>query len=164
MTVRFISLLLGLLLLLPCGASHQAQGVQGIVNPGSEVETPQEGREVSVYGARPSLERDTKSFHEGHSALRIQAEAPSDTALGQEIRLLPGRSYWLHGWVKTQNLDPHNAPVYGTLQVQRLGGQGVLASGVSHGGSSRSIRASTPLPHILPITSHPTPSPSSAGK
>jgi hypothetical protein len=145
MTVRFVSLLLCLLLLLPCGAARQAQGVQGLSNPGFEAASPQEGWEVAVYGAQPQLTRDTQVFHEGHSALRIHADAPSDTALGQEIRLQPVSAARLRGWVKTKGLDPHNAPVYGTFQVQRPGGRGVLASGGNHGGDTGWTEVSVPF-------------------
>jgi alpha-N-arabinofuranosidase len=145
MTARLISLLLCLMLLLPCARRAAPQGVQGLANPSFEAASPQEGWEVAVYGARPQLTRDTQIFHEGHSALRIHADAPSDTALGQEIRLQPGRAYRLRGWVKTQGLDPHNAPVYGTLQVQRPGGRGVLASGGNHGGDTDWAEVSAPF-------------------
>src|SRR6185312_2050052 len=97
---------------------------------------PTEGWEVNVYGAQPRIERDTQVYHEGLSAVRISASSPSDTALGQEVRIAPGRAYQLRGWVRTRGLNPQGAPVYGTIQVQLPGGRGVLASGANHGGDT----------------------------
>ena len=101
---------------------QSGQSGNGLVNPGFELETFRAGWELNVYGAAPRLDRDTQEVREGHAALRISADAPSDTALGQEIRLKPGRAYQLSGWVKTRGLDARGAPVYGTLQVQLSGG------------------------------------------
>src|SRR4051794_28415073 len=64
-----------------------------LVNPGFDTDPVQAGWELNVYGATPRIQRDTQVFHSGQSALRISAGAPSDTALGQEIRLEPGTAY-----------------------------------------------------------------------
>jgi alpha-N-arabinofuranosidase len=104
-------------------------------NPGFESPVLHEGWSLHVYGAQPKLAADRSVFHEGRQALRVSAEALSDTALGQELQLHPGRWYRLTGWVRTDKLDPHGAPVYGTFQVQHPGGHGVVASGRNHGGT-----------------------------
>jgi alpha-N-arabinofuranosidase len=108
----------------------------GPVNLGFEASPPASGWELNVYGAQPRIERDTQTVHEGRSAIRISSESPSDTALGQEVRLTPGRAYALRGWVRTRGLDARGAPVYGAIQVQLPGGRGVLASGSNHGGDT----------------------------
>ena len=100
-------------------------------NPGFEAAKPTEGWEVITYGARAEVASDDRDVREGRHALRISATEPSDTALGQEITLRGGGWYRLSGWVRTRGLDPMGAPVCGTFQVQRPGGQGVLASGPS---------------------------------
>ena len=105
-------------------------------NPGFEAANPTDGWEVTTYGASPIIVRDTAVHHDGTSAMRINSREPSDTALGQELTLKPGAFYLLSGWVKTENLDPHGAPVAGTLQVQLPGGKGILASGENHVGST----------------------------
>jgi len=64
---------------------------------GFEASPAGSGWELSVYGAQPRIDRDTQIFHEGRSALRISADSPSDTALGQEVRLTPGRAYSFRG-------------------------------------------------------------------
>jgi alpha-N-arabinofuranosidase len=95
-----------------------------------------DGWALTAYGARPVVEADARVVHSGKRSLRVSASEPSDTALAQDVRLRPGRCYRLSGWVKTQKLDPQGAPVYGTFQVQRLGGKGTIASGTNHGGDT----------------------------
>ncbi len=109
-------------------------------NTGFESAVLHEGWTVHVYGAQPELALDRTVFHEGRQALRVSAEALSDTALGQEVQLQPGRWYRLTGWVHTDKLDPHGAPVYGTFQIQHPGGRGVVASGRNYGGTSDWVR------------------------
>ncbi len=116
-----------------------------LINGGFELNPPEQGWEVSVFGARPHLERDTALYKEGRSALRISAEAPSDTALGQELRLPANRCFRLRGWVRTRGLAPQGAAVYGTFQIQRPGGRGILASGASHGGDTEWTEVSVPF-------------------
>ncbi len=103
-------------------------------NPGFEAGT--DGWEVHVYGAKPQIAADTTVVKEGRQSLRISATEASDTALGQEVQLKPKQLYRCSGWVRTQQLDPRGAPVCGTLQIQQLGGAGVIASGVNHRGDT----------------------------
>jgi alpha-N-arabinofuranosidase len=103
-------------------------------NPGFEARLA--GWSVHVYGAEPTIEADGTIRHEGKQSLRISATELSDTALGQEVQLRPGRLYRFSGWVRTRQLDPHGAPVFGTFQIQRPGGQGILASGANHQGDT----------------------------
>ncbi len=103
-------------------------------NPGFEAKL--EDWSLVVHGAQPTIEADAQVVHEGKQSLRISAAEPSDTALGQEVQLRPGRCYCLSGWVRTRQLDPLGAPVCGTFQVQRPGGKGVLASGPNHKGNT----------------------------
>jgi alpha-N-arabinofuranosidase len=91
---------------------------------------------VNVYGARPRLELDANVVRNKRATLRIASTEPSDTALGQEIELKPGRCYCLSGWVRTRGLDSHGAPVFGTIQIQQPAGKGVIASGTNHGGDT----------------------------
>jgi alpha-N-arabinofuranosidase len=114
----------------PAGDSEAAP----LANPGFESKL--DGWSVHVYGAEPKIEADTEVFHEGKQSLRISSTELSDTALGQEVALRPRRCYRLTGWVRTRKLDPHGAPVFGTFQVQRPGGRGVLATGTNHQGGT----------------------------
>jgi hypothetical protein len=77
-------------------------------NPGFESNDPLDGWQLVTYGseARVTLDGDA---HHGHHALRVSAEEPSDTALGQELDLQPYGWYRFTGWVKTRGLDPMNA-------------------------------------------------------
>jgi alpha-N-arabinofuranosidase len=95
-----------------------------------------DGWSLHVYGARPQVEVDSKVVHKAKQALRISAAKPSDTALGQEVQLQPGRCYRFSGWVRTRGLDPRGAPVHGTFQVQHPGGRGIIASGTNHKGDT----------------------------
>ncbi len=104
-------------------------------NPGFESAQLHEDWTIHVYGAQPKVALDSESFHEGKQALRVSAAELSDTALGQELLLQPDRWYRFTGWVRTDELEPHGAPVCGTFQIQHPGGQGVLASGRNHSGT-----------------------------
>jgi hypothetical protein len=52
--------------------------------------------------------------------------------------LEPGQSYRLAGWVRTQGLQPHGSPVYGTFQIQHTKGHrpSLIANGTNHGGDT----------------------------
>jgi alpha-N-arabinofuranosidase len=95
-----------------------------------------DGWTLTVYGAKPAVEKDAAVVHGGKHSLRVSADKPSDAALSQEVRLKPGRVYLLSGWVRTRGLDPHGAPVYGTFQVQHAGGRGTIAGGPNHSGDT----------------------------
>jgi alpha-N-arabinofuranosidase len=127
------------------GAHEGAQGQDAPVlkNPGFE--TRLDGWSLHVSGAQPTVEADSQIVHEGKQSLRISAAEASDTALGQEVRLPPGRCYRLSGWVRTRQLDPRGAPVHGTFQVQRFGGKGILASGANHQGDTDWTRVEVPF-------------------
>jgi alpha-N-arabinofuranosidase len=127
---------LGLAALLPATDAPAARRVRvdGLTNPGFESGT--DGWQAAVYGAPAKIEADAETVHEGKRSLRVSSAEPSDAALGQDVTLSPGKPYRLRGWVRTRGLDPHGAPVYGTLQVQTPGGASVIASGKNHGGDT----------------------------
>jgi len=57
---------------------------------------------------------DTKTFHEGHAALRLEGKPGADpqssqARVMQEVKVTPRRSYRLTVWVKTEGLQPANA-------------------------------------------------------
>jgi alpha-N-arabinofuranosidase len=126
----FAPSLLAAILLATAGQAGSA----GLQNPGFEADRPLEGWQLVAYGASAACTLDDREAHEGKRSLRVEADEPSDTALGQEIDLQPGRWYRFTGWVKTRSLQPVDATVTGTFQVQRAGGRGVLAGGPSHRG------------------------------
>ena len=70
------------------GHAAQAPG-RGVplVNAGFESSEAIQGWTLHVYGARPSVAIDAAVRHEGRQSLRIRADAPSDTALGQDVDL-----------------------------------------------------------------------------
>ena len=103
--------------------------------PASRPTSPFEGWDLHVYGAEPEIVLAKAYRHEGLQSLKIIANAPSDTALGQEVKLRPGRWYRFTGWVRTEQLEARNAPTCGTFQIQRPGGQGVVAAGRNHAGT-----------------------------
>ncbi len=107
-----------------------------LVNAGFESSQVLDGWSRHVYGAQPQVSLDGSTSHEGKQSLRVTANELSDTAFGQELQLAPGRWYRLTGWIRTQDVNPHGAPVFGTLQVQFPGGGGVVATGHNHGGTS----------------------------
>src|SRR5579871_1856242 len=124
LTVCFASLLVPSRLL-EAGTEQVGAGRQ-LRNSGFEDNI--DGWSVAIYGARSTLTPDTEIVHDGKRSLRISAAAPSDTALSQEVQLEPGSCYRLSGWVRTRKLDHGTASVYGTLQIQRPGGNGILAT------------------------------------
>jgi alpha-L-arabinofuranosidase len=99
-------------------------------NPAFESDNPLAGWQLVTYGHKASVTLDDEA-HQGRHALRVSAEEPSDTALGQDIDLPQHGWYRFTGWVKTRGLDPMTAPVSGTYQIQLAGGRGTLASGPS---------------------------------
>ncbi|HEY5914482.1 MAG TPA: alpha-L-arabinofuranosidase C-terminal domain-containing protein [Verrucomicrobiae bacterium] len=130
----------GLLALLVCilspnTANSQAAGVGALSNAQFTSSRPLEGWELSVYGAEPEVRHA-----EGHSvtggSLCIKAAGPSDAAAGQEITVTGNCWYRFAGWVRTTDLQPRTASVYGTLQVQKPGGRGILAAGPNHKGDT----------------------------
>ena len=62
--------------------------------------------ELHVYGAKPIVAGDEEMKNAGHGSLRVSADEPSDTALGQEIELSPSQWYRFTGWVRTRGLVP----------------------------------------------------------
>ena len=69
--------------------------------PGIRAQSFLEGWQVVTYGAEAKVESDEEVFREGRHSLRVSAEAPSDTALGQEVEVRPGGWYRFRGWVRT---------------------------------------------------------------
>lgn len=118
----------------PPKPEQRQQPADVLRNPGFE--SPLDDWSIDIYGAKAQVVLDREITHGGNSSLRIAATAPSDTALGQELKLTPGQSYQLTGWVKTSGLDPKGSPVFGTLQVQHSGGGGTIASGANHQGDN----------------------------
>lgn len=131
-----VTLLLAFVTTAAPGSEERPEPPTELKNTGFESTVLHEAWTVHVYGAQPELALDATVFHEGRRALRVSAEELSDTAFGQEVQLHPGRWYRLTGWVRTEKLDPHGAPAYGTFQIQHPGGRGVIASGRNHGGTS----------------------------
>jgi alpha-N-arabinofuranosidase len=91
---------------------------------------------LTAYGAKPSIDFDTKVTHGGKQSLHISASETSDAAVSQDIHLQSGGCYRFTGYVRTQKLDPHGSSVSATLQVQRRAGKGIIASGTSHKGDT----------------------------
>ncbi len=92
--------------------------------------------ELTVYGASPEVRLDDAVRHGRAHSLCVTAAKPTDTALGQEATLTPNRWYCFSGWVKTRELEPRDATVFGTLQVQNPAGRGLIAAGVNHRGDT----------------------------
>ncbi len=90
----------------------------------------------TTCGAEPSVEVDTKTKHGASDSLRISSTAPTDTALGQVLKVQPGQIYRFSGWVKTADIKPGTSPVYGTIQVQHAPDGVTLASGHNHVGTT----------------------------
>lgn len=129
-------LLLTVLLPLVIGPANDGGAATGLRNAGFEADSVHDGWEVVTYGSPAEVAADEGVKHEGRRSLRVTAGDPSDTALGQEIDLAPGRWYRFRGWVKTKGLEPLGAKVTGTYQVQYAGGRAVLAAGPSQRGDT----------------------------
>lgn len=119
---------------LTCVSASGGTEPAALENPGFESNL--DNWELAVYGAPAAAESDRKVKHGGSQALRIAATQPSDAAVGQEVRLKPRQWYRFAGWVKTAALEPRDARVCGTFQIQKPGGAGVIASGASHRGDT----------------------------
>ncbi len=108
----------------------------GIRNADFEDAAALAGWERAVYGGPSTAELDTEVVRAGRHSLRVGAVEPSDTALGQEITLKPNQWFRLSGWIKTHDLRSQTATTYGSLQVQKPGGAGVIAASPSLAGSN----------------------------
>jgi len=118
-----------------CGADPEGRSIQP-ANAGFEAAKAHDQWTIHIYGSQPTVSLDTQVRREGKQSLRVEARELSDTAFGQELQLTPGRWYRLTGWVRTENLDPHDATVCGTFQIQDPGGRGIIARGKNHSGTS----------------------------
>lgn len=107
---------------------------RGILNAGFE--SGQTDWSIHIYGAKSTVDTDSEVVHGGKNSLKISSTQPSDTALGQEIVVRPGRWHRFRGWVKTRSLEPKGSPVYGTYQIQSAGGSRTIASGTNHQGDT----------------------------
>jgi alpha-L-arabinofuranosidase len=134
MTKRCVVIVFAVLLLV---SSRSRAGEAGaLVNPGFESRAPLDGWELITDSPSARVELDSGVAHDGAQSLRISADLPSDTALGQDLVVRPGAWYRFSGWVKTRGLDPMDAPVCGTFQVQRSPDRSVIAGGPSHSGDT----------------------------
>ncbi len=118
------------------GQAAEADPDDALRNRGFESATPLDAWQVVTYGAAAKVGPDRTIVHEGRQSLRINATEPSDTALGQEVTLRPRGWYRFNGWVRTAGLDPLDASVCGTYQVQAAGGRGTLAAGPNYRGDT----------------------------
>lgn len=116
------------------GGEGEKRGASLLENGGFESRLA--GWEPRVYGARAKIDFDDNVKHGGERALMISAGAPSDAAVGQELRLVPGQWYRFSGWVRTRSLRAVDARTWGTFQIQLPGGNGLVASGANHGGDT----------------------------
>jgi alpha-N-arabinofuranosidase len=87
-----------------------------------------DGWSKAIYGATPTIMSDAAAH-----AVSIESTLPSDTALAQDVDVLPGELYSFSAEIKTVGLKPEDASVFGCLQVQVPRG-GTVASGVNHRG------------------------------
>jgi alpha-L-arabinofuranosidase len=119
-----------------CFLPDDVRGAGLLLNPSFDSQPVLDKWELHVYGANPEIHQDTSQPHGGSCSVCIEANSPSDTALGQEVTLEPNEYYRLSGWVRTEGLKPESASVYGTLQVQQAQGKGTIASGANHQGDT----------------------------
>jgi WD40 repeat protein/serine/threonine protein kinase/tetratricopeptide (TPR) repeat protein len=104
----------------------------GVIQNPSFEEPLDKGWTKFISGAQPLHELDSEIAHHGRRSLRVSAGQPSDTGLWQEILVKPNQWYLFSGWVRTQGLHSHGAPVFGTFQIQHPGGAQIIARGTNH--------------------------------
>ncbi len=83
---------------------------------------------LANYGARPV-------YRAAGDGLELSSDAPSDAAIAQDVAVEPGEIYRFSALVRTRDLRPEGAPVYGTIVAQQVGG-GNLAVGHNHAGTT----------------------------
>lgn len=123
-------------MVLPALVCGNARAADVLTNASFEAAEPTAGWIATTYGAQPSYALDSQAPSHGRQVLRVSSAEPSDTALAQELTLKPNCGYRFSAWIKTQNLDLHEAPVAGTVQIQRPNGAGLIAGGASHSGNT----------------------------
>lgn len=136
--IRILSLSLASLVLFGFGGltRGQDQALESMPIKNASFESGTDAWSTHVYGAKPKIEADALIKHLGQQSLRISADEPSDTALGQEFLLKAGHWYRFQGWVRTKDLAAKTATVLGTFQIQMPGGNGVIASGAIRQGTT----------------------------
>jgi hypothetical protein len=102
----------------------------------SKFENGTDGWIVEAQASQATVEADTETIHEGKQSLRISAEEPTERWLAQVIRLHGPAMYRLRGWVKTKDLDPRGASVFGTFQIRTPNSDRAIATGENHQGTS----------------------------
>jgi alpha-N-arabinofuranosidase len=95
-----------------------------------------------VYGAVPAISADADVRVEGKHSLRIVSTQPSDTAIAQDLTVIPGAAYHFSGSVRTLDLAPDDASlVHGTFQIQDSSGR-PIARAANHSGTTDWTRES----------------------
>ena len=113
-----------------CRVSASTSDPGLLKNPGLERDL--DDWRIAVYGARPEITFDKSVVREGRQALRVVANEPSDTAIGQDVQLKSGHWYRFSGWVRTRGLNPYGSPVYGTFRIHNAA-HNAIAEGANHG-------------------------------
>jgi hypothetical protein len=83
------------------------------------------------------IDFDTEIKKHGRQSLHVTAIQWIDAGFAQEVVLRPNQWYQLSGWVRTRDLDPGaNSWVYGTFQVQKPNGSGIIETGKNNKGNT----------------------------
>ncbi len=130
------SALFVLMLLGPCANESSSGPTRALKNGGFESPQPLEGWQLISFGARPNVSLDPDVVHQGRQSLRVSADEPSDTALGQDISLAPSGWYRFTGWVKTQGVECAGGQASGTFHVQRSTNHSTIVEGENHQGDT----------------------------
>jgi alpha-L-arabinofuranosidase len=72
------------------------------------------GWQIAVYGAQPTVTLDAPAPGRDGRSLRISASEDSDTAIYQDLQVVPNAWYRLSGWVKTEDLRAATS-IYGAF-------------------------------------------------
>ena len=119
-----------------------------IRNPGFESSSVVDGWDVVTYGAAANVAAGSDGRPGGSAVAAHHGRRSRRTRrCGQEVALRPGGWYRFSGWVSTSGLDPRDAPVCGTYQIQRAGGpRAPSRRAASHPGRHRLDRGRPGVP------------------
>ncbi|MEN6386749.1 MAG: alpha-L-arabinofuranosidase C-terminal domain-containing protein [Phycisphaerales bacterium] len=121
---------------LVCGLTTYLYGQIPLNNGSFDAQTPLSKWNLYFYGAKPEIVADRENRTDGIQSIKIASSELSDCAIAQEVGVIPGKLYSLTGWVRTENLNSLDSPVFGTIIVQFPNGKSNIAYGQNHNGTT----------------------------
>ncbi|MCE5339567.1 MAG: hypothetical protein LLF92_00375 [Planctomycetaceae bacterium] len=123
-------------ILLVCGLTTFLFGQVELKNGNFDAQIPLTSWNLHFYGAHPIVSADMENRKDGIQSVKISSSELSDCAIAQEVEVIPGKLYSLTGWIRTENLNSFDSPVFGAILIQFPDGRSNIAYGQNHNGTT----------------------------